>query len=104
MKRREKPELSCSVISGDPLSIREDVILLEKGGINSFHFDVMDGVFVPRLGLYPEYLRMLKDLTSLPIEIHLMLEDPEPYIEHFTKFGEVKLIPHIVSLRHAIRT
>jgi ribulose-phosphate 3-epimerase len=104
MKRREKPELSCSVISGDPLSIREDVILLEKGGINSFHFDVMDGVFVPRLGLYPEYLRMLKDLTSLPIEIHLMLEDPEPYIEHFTKFGEVKLIPHIESMRHPIRT
>jgi ribulose-phosphate 3-epimerase len=64
----------------------------------------MDGVFVHRLGLYPEYLRMLKDLTSLPIEIHLMLEDPEPYIEHFTKFGEVKLIPHIESMRHPIRT
>jgi ribulose-phosphate 3-epimerase len=104
MKRIEKPELSCSVISGDPLSLREDVVLLEKGGINSFHFDVMDGVFVPRLGLYPEYLRMLKGLTSLPIEIHLMLADPEPYIEHFTKFGEVKLIPHIESMRHPIRT
>jgi ribulose-phosphate 3-epimerase len=104
MKRTAKPELSCSVISGDPLSISEDVFLLEKGGINSFHFDVMDGVFVPRLGLYPEYLRMLKGLTSLPIEIHLMLQDPEPYIEHFTKFGEVKLIPHIESMRHPIRT
>ena len=104
MKRIEKPELSCSVISGDPLSIREDVVLLEKGGINTFHFDVMDGVFVPRLGLYPEYLHMLKGLTSLPIEIHLMLADPEPYIEHFTKFGEVKLIPHIESMRHPIRT
>jgi ribulose-phosphate 3-epimerase len=104
MKRDQKPELSCSVISGDPLSVREDIILLEKGGINSFHFDVMDGVFVPRLGLYPEYLGMLKGLTSLPIEIHLMLEDPEPYIEHFTKFGEVKLIPHIESMRHPIRT
>jgi ribulose-phosphate 3-epimerase len=104
MKTTAKPELSCSVISGDPLSISEDVFLLEKGGINSFHFDVMDGVFVPRLGLYPEYLRMLKSLTSLPIEIHLMLQDPEPYIEHFTKFGEVKLIPHIESMRHPIRT
>ncbi len=104
MKTKAKPELSCSVISGDPLSISEDVFLLEKGGINSFHFDVMDGVFVPRLGLYPEYLRMLKGLTSLPIEIHLMLQDPEPYIEHFTKFGEVKLIPHIESMRHPIRT
>ena len=104
MKRKVHPELSCSVISGDPLSIREDIRNLEEGGIDSFHFDVMDGVFVPRIGLYPEYLRMLMSLTSLPIEIHLMLENPEPYIEHFSKFGEVKLIPHIESMRHPIRT
>ena len=104
MKRKVHPELSCSVISGDPLSIREDIRNLEEGGIDSFHFDVMDGVFVPRIGLYPEYLRMLKSLTKLPIEIHLMLENPEPYIEHFSKFGEVKLIPHIESMRHPIRT
>ena len=104
MKRKVHPELSCSVISGDPLSIREDIRNLEQGGIDSFHFDVMDGVFVPRLGLYPEYLRMLKSLTTLPIEIHLMLENPEPYIEHFSKFGEVRLIPHIESMRHPIRT
>ena len=104
MKRKVQPELSCSVISGNPLSIREDIKLLEQGGIDSFHFDVMDGVFVPRIGLYPEYLGMLKGLTSLPIEIHLMLENPEPYIEHFSKFGKVKLIPHIESMRHPIRT
>ena len=104
MKRRTQPELSCSVISGDPLSFREDVLVLEEGGIDSFHFDVMDGVFVPRLGLYPEYLQMLKSLTSLPIEIHLMLENPEPHIEQFSKFGQVKLIPHIESMRHPIRT
>ena len=104
MKRTVQPELSCSVISGDPLTIREDVKLLEQGGINSFHFDVMDGVFVPRIGLYPEYLRMLKELTSLPIEIHLMLENPETFIDHFSQFGGVKIIPHIESMRHPIRT
>ena len=47
---------------------------------------------------------MLRDLTSLPIEIHLMLENPEPLIEHFSKFGDVKIIPHIESMRHPIRT
>ena len=73
MKKKGLPELSCSVISGDPFSVREDIKLLEQGGIDSFHFDVMDGVFVPRIGLYPEYLGMLKGLTSLPIEIHLMI-------------------------------
>ena len=104
MKRKDQPELSCSVISGDPLTIREDIKHLEQGGIDSFHFDVMDGIFVPRMGLYPEYLKMLRDLTSLPIEIHLMLENPEPLIEHFSKFGDVKIIPHIESMRHPIRT
>jgi ribulose-phosphate 3-epimerase len=104
MKRKDQPELSCSVISGDPLTIREDIKHLEQGGIDSFHFDVMDGIFVPRMGLYPEYLKMLRELTSLPIEIHLMLENPEPLIEHFSKFGDVKIIPHIESMRHPIRT
>ena len=104
MNRGALPELSCSVISGDPLTIQEDIQQLEQGGIDSYHFDVMDGLFVPRFGLYPEYLGMLKRLTSKPIEIHLMIENPEPYIEHFIKFGDVRLIPHIESLKHPIRT
>jgi ribulose-phosphate 3-epimerase len=104
MKKDGQSELSCSVISGDPLTIREDIKHLERGGIDSFHFDVMDGIFVPRIGLHPEYLKMLRELTSLPIEIHLMLENPEPFIEHFSKFGKVKIIPHIESMRHPIRT
>jgi ribulose-phosphate 3-epimerase len=98
------PELSCSVISGNPLSFTKDITLLEQGGINSFHFDVMDGVFVPRLGLYPEYLRMLSGLTNLPIEVHLMMENPELFIEEFINAGSTRLIPHIESLKHPVRT
>jgi ribulose-phosphate 3-epimerase len=98
------PELSCSVISGNPLSFTEDVKLLEQGGIDSFHFDVMDGVFVPRLGLYPEYLRMLSGLTSLPIEVHLMMDNPEFFIGEFVNAGGLRLIPHIEPLKHPVRT
>jgi ribulose-phosphate 3-epimerase len=104
MKQDTKPELSCSVISGDPLTFISDIELLETGGIDSFHFDVMDGVFVPRFGLYPEYLKMLVKLSKLPVEVHMMLENPEPYIEDFAKVGAVRIIPHIESLRHPIRT
>lgn len=97
-------ELSCSVISGNPLTFVEDVKNLESGGIDSFHFDVMDGIFVPRLGLYPEYLKMLRDITRLPIEVHMMLENPEPYLEEFVKSGADRIIPHIEPLKHPIRT
>ena len=98
------PELSCSVISGDPLTFVENAKILETGGIDSYHFDVMDGVFVPRLGLYPEYLKMLRSVTDLPIEVHLMIANPESYIEDFSRAGGVRLIPHIETLGHPIRT
>ena len=104
MTRKSGPELSCSVISGNPLSFINDVNLLEQGGIDSFHFDVMDGIFVPRLGLYPEYLKMLSSLTSLPIEVHLMIENPELFLEDFVVVGATRVIPHIEPLKHPVRT
>jgi len=97
-------ELSCSVISGDPQTFISNVESLELGGIDSYHFDVMDGSFVPRFGLYPEYLSMLRKISKLPIEVHMMVEDPEPFIEVFSKAGASRLIPHIETLQHPIRT
>ena len=104
MMKPGKSELSCSVISADPLTFLKNVSELEGAGIDSFHFDVMDGLFVPRLGLYPEYLKMLKSISNLPIEVHLMLSTPEPYLEEFTTAGGIRLIPHIETLDHPIRT
>jgi ribulose-phosphate 3-epimerase len=104
MKETPAPELSVSVISGDPLTFVEDSKQLELGGIDSYHFDVMDGLFVPRFGLYPEYLRMLRELSDLPIDVHLMVSDPEKYINVFASGKEIRLIPHVESLGHPIRT
>jgi ribulose-phosphate 3-epimerase len=104
MTKQNNPELSCSVISADPLTFQADIFALEKAGIDSYHFDVMDGLFVPRLGLYPEYLRMLRSISNLPIEVHLMLHAPELYLEDFTKSEGTRLIPHIETLDHPIRT
>ena len=98
------PELSVSVISGDPLTFVEDSKQLELGGIDSYHFDVMDGLFVPRFGLYPEYLRMLREISDLPIDVHLMVSDPEQYLNVFADGKEIRLIPHVESLGHPIRT
>ena len=104
MTQHRNLELSSSVISADPLTFQRDIFALEKAGIDSYHFDVMDGLFVPRLGLYPEYLRMLRSISKLPIEVHLMLHSPELYLESFITSKDVRLIPHIETLDHPIRT
>jgi ribulose-phosphate 3-epimerase len=104
MNKSQVPELSVSVISGDPLTFVEDAKQLELGGIDSYHFDVMDGMFVPRFGLYPEYLNMVRELSDLPIDVHLMVSDPEKYLDVFANGEKIRLIPHVESLSHPIRT
>jgi ribulose-phosphate 3-epimerase len=97
-------QLAASIICGNPLNLEADLAALEKGGIDYIHFDVMDGVFVPRFGLFPEYLKAIRSKTNLPIEVHMMVQDPEPYIQDFVNAGATMLTPHIEPLLHAHRT
>lgn len=99
-----KPKFSCSIISGNPQEFFGQVKLLEDLGIDSFHFDVMDGNFVPRFGLYPEYLIELNQITKLPIDVHLMSINPEPYLEQFAKAGATRITPHVEPMLHGHRT
>jgi ribulose-phosphate 3-epimerase len=67
---------------------------------SGFHFDVMDGDFVPRLGLYPELLKSMRSKTDLPIEVHLMLGNPDKFFELFANYGCTRLILHYRNPDH----
>lgn len=89
--------LSASLICGDPLKIVEELNELRRAQIDSLHFDVMDGHFVPRLGFYPEMLRAIKSQTDIPIGVHLMLDHPMIYAEKFIEAGADLISFHIES-------
>ena len=86
--------LSASVICANPLHVGQEIRLLEEGGIDLLHIDVMDGHFVPRLGLTPELVKAIRGMTTLPIDVHLMVADPERYIPSFVQAGADIVVVH----------
>jgi ribulose-phosphate 3-epimerase len=91
---RRSAFLAASIISGHPLHIERDIQLLDEGGIDLLHFDVMDGCFVPRLGLGPELVRAVRKVTEIPIDVHLMVADPERFIPVFVEAGADVIVIH----------
>lgn len=97
-------QLSASIICGNVLRLDEDLTSLEtSGAIDSIHFDVMDGTFVPRLGLHPEALAAIKKHCRLPIHAHLMIDEPEQFLEAFAQEGATSLTVHAESTKHLHR-
>ena len=93
------PSMMCADIS----TLAETLDLFEKNGIDYLHIDVMDGVFVPNLMLGSDYCRQLRQLSSIPLDIHLMITQPEPKIVWFEpKEGEYVSI-HAESTKHLHR-
>ena len=100
---RTLPLLAASMVCADLLQVEREVSLLEEGGIDLLHFDVMDGIFVPRLGLGPELLRAVRRITELPIDVHLMVSDAEKYIPTFADAGADIIVVHAEASVHLPR-
>ena len=94
-------KLSASIICADLSDLASEVEKLEKAGVDMLHFDVMDGYFVPNLGLGPVIIEHVRKLTSLPFEAHLMIDDPERYLERFVKAGCQIVAAHVEVLANA---
>lgn len=98
-----KYQLSASLICAKLIALKEEIKLLQKGGIDRIHFDVMDGIFVPRYGLPPEILKEVHQEFNIPVTVHLMVSDPEPYIDIFAKAGADAFIFHLEPVFHVNR-
>ena len=84
-----KLTFGTSVICMDHINIERDVLLAEELGIDYLHMDIMDGNMVPRYGLYPEILQRISKITSMPMDIHLMVSDPEFAITQYANIENV---------------
>lgn len=97
-------QLAPSILSADFSRLKESVQLIEKGGAHIVHIDVMDGHFVPNITLGPPIIKSLKKHTKLPFDVHLMITNPDKYLEAFYEAGADILTVHAETCIHLHRT
>jgi ribulose-phosphate 3-epimerase len=97
-------ELAPSILSADFTRLGEQLSTVEQAGANIVHVDVMDGHFVPNLTVGPFIVEWVRKATKLPIDTHLMIEDPDKYIGAFAKAGAQMISVHPEATYHLHRT
>jgi ribulose-phosphate 3-epimerase len=96
--------IAPSIIAADPMALGAAVAAVAGGGADAIHVDVMDGQFVPNLTLGPYVVQALAQATALPLDVHLMIEGPERYLDAFAKAGAAHITVHVEATRHLHRT
>ncbi len=96
--------IAPSILSADGSRFAEEIIAVEKAGADWIHIDVMDGHFVPNITLGPAIIAALRKTTKLPFDVHLMIENPEDYIESFAEAGADIITVHVEAANHLHRT
>ena len=97
-------KISPSILSADFTRLAEQVREVEEAGVDYIHVDVMDGHFVPNITIGPLIVKALRPVTKLPLDVHLMIENPELYIEDFSKAGADIITVHQEATPHLHRT
>jgi ribulose-phosphate 3-epimerase len=96
--------IAPSILSADFARLGDQVAEAEAAGADLLHVDVMDGHFVPNLTIGPLVVRALRRVTKLPLETHLMIEEPDRYLEAFAEAGSTALVVHVEGAVHLHRT
>ena len=96
--------LAPSILSADFTNLAQQIRMVEIGGADWIHCDVMDGHFVPNLSFGPSIIKAAHKITNLPIDVHLMIENPDKYMEDFIKAGASYVTVHVEEVVHLNRT
>jgi ribulose-phosphate 3-epimerase len=102
-------KIAPSILSADFSRLGEEVRAVEEAGADVIHVDVMDGHFVPNITIGPLIVEAVRKMTSLPLDVHLMIEKPERYVEPFAQAGStwltfhVEVCPHLRSVIKKVR-
>ncbi len=100
----KKRKIAPSILSADFARLGEQVALVEEAGADLIHVDVMDGHFVPNITIGPLIVSAIRPVTALPLDVHLMIENPDNYIEAFARAGAGYITVHAEACPHLHRT
>ena len=97
-------KIAPSILAADFTRLGEEIAKVEAAGADMLHVDVMDGHFVPNLTIGPPVVKAIKAVTNLPLDVHLMVEQPDGLLPDFIDAGSDNLTVHVEACRHLHRT
>jgi ribulose-phosphate 3-epimerase len=96
--------IAPSLLSANFVVLADEIAAVERGGADMLHLDVMDGHFVPNITIGPPVVRAIHNVAGVPLDVHLMIQDPDRYIEAFVEAGADRISVHVEVLPHLNRT
>lgn len=99
-----KVKIAPSILSADFANLGREIKRVESAGADFLHIDVMDGHFVPNITIGQPVVRAIRKITKLPLDVHLMIEEPDIYLNEFIDAGADYLTVHVEACRHLHRT
>jgi ribulose-phosphate 3-epimerase len=98
------PIIAPSILSADFGALRDEVRAIDEAGADWIHVDVMDGRFVPNITIGPLVVEAIRKATDKPLDVHLMIVEPEKYVGDFAKAGADRILVHVEASPHLMRT